>query len=63
LIALGGGVSSAGEFLLRGVRPKVEEYTTMVPRGRTRIGTAELGNDAGAIGAAVMAHHGGLTAK
>lgn len=63
LIALGGGVSSAGEFLLRGVRPKVEEYTTMVPRGQTRIVTAELGNDAGAIGAAVMAHRGGLNAK
>jgi glucokinase len=63
VIALGGGVSSAGDFMLRAVRPKVEELTTMVPRGQTRIVTAELGNDAGAIGAAVMADRGGLTAS
>jgi len=62
VIALGGGVSSAGDFMLRAVRPKVEELTTMVPRGQTHIVTAELGNDAGAIGAAVMANRGGLTA-
>jgi len=62
VIALGGGVSSAGDFMLQAVRPKVEELTTMVPRGKTRIVTAELGNDAGAIGAAVMAARGGLTA-
>ena len=35
----------------------------MVPRGTTRIVTATLGNDAGAIGAATMARRGGLTAK
>lgn len=63
VIALGGGVSSAGEFMVRAVKPKVDELTTMVPRGQTRIVTAELGNDAGAIGAAVMAQRGGLTAK
>jgi len=62
VIALGGGVSSAGDFMLRFVRPKVDELTTMVPRGQTRIVIAELGNDAGAIGAAVMAHRGGLSA-
>jgi glucokinase len=62
VIALGGGVSSAGDFMLRAVRPKVDELTTMVPRGQTRIVTAELGNDAGAVGAAVMANRGGLTA-
>jgi len=63
LIALGGGVSSAGDFMLRALRPKVDELTTMAPRGQTRIVVATLGNDAGAIGAAVMAHRGGLTAK
>ncbi len=63
VIALGGGVSSAGDFMIRALRPKVDELTTMVPRGQTRIVTAELGNDAGAIGAAVMAHRGGLTTK
>jgi glucokinase len=63
LIALGGGVSSAGDFMLHALRPKVDELTTMSPRGLTRIVVATLGNDAGAIGAAVMAHRGGLTAK
>ncbi|MBC5809325.1 MAG: ROK family protein [Candidatus Eremiobacteraeota bacterium] len=59
-IALGGGVSSAGQFMLDAVQPQVEELTTMVPRGQTRIAIAELGNDAGAIGAAEMADRGGI---
>jgi glucokinase len=63
VIALGGGVSSAGDFMLRPLRPKVDELTTMVPRGTTKIVTATLGNDAGAIGAAVMARRGGLIAR
>ncbi|MEO6991819.1 MAG: ROK family protein [Candidatus Baltobacteraceae bacterium] len=61
-IALGGGLSSAGDFMLAAVRPRVEELTTMAPRGQTKIVTAVLGNDAGAIGAAVMARRGGLGA-
>ncbi len=63
LIALGGGVSSAGDFLLNALRPKVEELTTMVPRGTTKIVQATLGNDAGAIGAGTMARRGGLSTK
>jgi glucokinase len=62
VIALGGGVSSAGDFMLDAVRPLVDERTTMVPRGTTRIVTAMLGNDAGAVGAATMAMRGGLIA-
>jgi glucokinase len=62
VIALGGGVSSAGDFMLQPLRPKVDELTTMVPRGTTKIVTAALGNDAGAIGASVMARRGGLVA-
>jgi glucokinase len=62
-IALGGGVAGAGDFLLDAVRPKVDELTTVSPRGRTKIVIASLGNDAGAIGAATMARRGGLTAK
>lgn len=61
LIALGGGVASAGDFMLSGLRPRVEELTTMVPRGHTKLVVAALGNDAGAIGAATMARRGGLT--
>jgi glucokinase len=61
LIALGGGVSSAADFMLDGVRGRVDELTTMVPRGTTRIVVAQLGNDAGQVGAATMAFRGGLT--
>lgn len=61
VIALGGGVSSASDFMLDAVRGRVEELTTMVPRGTTRIVIAQLGNDAGQVGAATMAFRGGLT--
>jgi glucokinase len=60
VIALGGGVSSAGAFLIDQVAPLVEVRTTMVPRGTTRIVAAHLGNDAGAVGAATMAFRGAL---
>ena len=61
-IALGGGVSSAEEFMLAPVRPKVDALTTMVPKGTTQIVVAALGNNAGQVGAATMALRGGLTA-
>jgi glucokinase len=60
-IALGGGVSTATDFMLDAVRPQVETLTTMVPRGTTEIVIASLGNDAGQVGAATMALRGGLT--
>jgi glucokinase len=60
MIALGGGVAGAGTFMLDALQPRVEKLTTMVPRGMTKIVTAELGNDAGAVGAATMARRGGL---
>jgi glucokinase len=63
VIALGGGVSSAGDFLVERVRPLVEARTTMVPRGTTRIVRATLGNDAGAVGAATAVMRGGLIAQ
>ena len=55
VIALGGGVSAAGAFLLDAVRKKLPEmifYKTM-PYARVEIAT--LGNDAGLIGAAMLA--------
>ena len=61
VIALGGGVASAGDYMLSMLRPRVETLSTMVPKGATRIVQAALGNDAGAIGAATMARRGGLT--
>lgn len=61
IIALGGGVSSAGDFLLKAVSPQVDVLTTMSPVQSTRLALATLGNDAGMIGAATMAFKGGLT--
>jgi len=63
IVALGGGVAGAGDFLLDALRPQVDELTTMAPRGSTKIVIATLGNDAGAIGAAAMARRGGLRPK
>ncbi len=60
-IALGGGVSSAGAFMLDAVRARVDELTTMVPKGTTELVIAKLGNDAGQVGAATMAFRRGLT--
>ena len=62
-IALGGGVSSAADFMLDALRPRVDELTTMVPKGTTEIVVATLGNDAGQVGAATMAFRGGLTTR
>lgn len=61
VIALGGGVSSAGDFLIDAVKGRMDELTVMVPRGTTKVVIAEHGNDAGQIGAATMAFRGGLT--
>lgn len=55
VIAIGGGVSSAGDFLLDAVRDRVEQLNVTVPHGTTKLLTARLGNDAGAIGAATLA--------
>ena len=63
MIALGGGVASAGAFITDQVgaagRCCARRWCR---RGSTTIVTATLGNDAGAIGAATMALQGGLAA-
>lgn len=61
LIALGGGVSTAGDFMIDAIKDRVDELTVMVPRKTTAIAIAQLGNDAGQVGAAAMAFRGGLT--
>jgi glucokinase len=63
MISLGGGVASAGDYMIDGVAAQVDALTTMVPRGTTRLVVAQLGNDAGQVGAATMAFRGGLTAR
>ena len=62
LIAMGGGVSSAGDFMLEPLRALIDARTTTVPKGTTKLTRAVLGNDAGAVGAATMAMRGGLVA-
>lgn len=54
LIVLGGGLSQAGEILLRPVREKVQagKFFKAMPTGD--IVVAKLGNDAGIIGAAML---------
>lgn len=53
-IVLGGGVSQAGDFLVEKVSKVVEEFTFPTIRSITKIKIAELGNDAGMIGAASL---------
>lgn len=52
VIAFGGGVSGAGDFLLTPVRAKVDEMS-FFPR-HARIELASLGNGAGMLGAALL---------
>jgi glucokinase len=53
LVVIGGGISSAGEHLLG---PARDEYQRRVLRatGTARVVVAELGNDAGVLGAAAL---------
>jgi len=63
IIVIGGGVSNEGEYLLEPVRAKVAErmYGTDIPESslpRTKIVRAQLGNDAGLVGAAMLGAQG-----
>ncbi|MBS7576256.1 MULTISPECIES: ROK family glucokinase [unclassified Enterococcus] len=54
-IVIGGGVSAAGEFLRGQVEDYFNQFTFPQVRQTTKIKLAELGNDAGIIGAASLA--------
>lgn len=54
-IVIGGGVSASGEFLRGRVEKYFEEFTFPQVRNTTKIKLAELGNEAGVIGAASLA--------
>lgn len=61
VIALGGGVGQTDPKMLAEPLTKlVDDLTTMVPKGMTKILTAKLGNNAGVIGAASLARLGGV---
>lgn len=53
-IVIGGGVSKAGEFLADKIRDRFTEYAFPTIREDTHIRIAELGNDAGVIGASSL---------
>lgn len=53
-IVIGGGVSKAGEFLAERIRNQFSEYAFPTIRTSTHIRIAELGNDAGVIGASSL---------
>jgi glucokinase len=54
VIVIGGGVSAAGDLLLEPAREELRARA-LPPMNRTRVAPAELGPDAGMIGAAAMA--------
>jgi glucokinase len=63
VIALGGGAGQADKRVLATpLTEMVDKLTTMSPRGQTKIVSAKLGNDAGAVGAATLAFRGGIKA-
>ena len=54
VIVLGGGVSAAGEYLLDAVRAEVEKHIFYKTMPHAHIELAQLGPDAGIIGAAML---------
>ncbi len=56
VISIGGGISAAGDFLLNAIRAGMEKHTAYRQYYHaTEIRLAELGNDAGVLGAAAAA--------
>lgn len=53
-IVIGGGVSAAGEMLLKGIENYFHQYAFPPVRTSTKVKLAKLGNDAGVIGAASL---------
>jgi glucokinase len=54
-VVIGGGVSQAGNLLLDPIRRKVNERSSVIPVSEVQIVLAELGTNAGLIGAALWA--------
>ena len=57
IIAIGGGVSAAGEFLIQPVREKLAKMIFYKAMPYARVELATLGNAAGIIGAAMLARN------
>ena len=54
IIAIGGGVAKAGEFLLDAVKQRYEEQIFYKEIGYGKVVLAQMGNDAGIVGAAML---------
>ena len=54
VIALGGGVAGAGDFLLEPLRRRVDELVLNKALPRAKITLATMGSDAGIVGAAML---------
>lgn len=58
VLIIGGGIVSAGKWLLEPIQRTVQARALMVPASTCRLVRAELGDDAGIIGGAVLAAQG-----
>ncbi len=56
VIALGGGVAHAGDFLYKAIEDKLHKLAFVENFPSARIVPAEMGNDAGIVGAAFLAN-------
>jgi glucokinase len=55
VIVIGGGVSSAGSILIGAIRVALRRHAMQQLKGKVRIKRAQLGRDAGVLGAALLA--------
>ncbi len=55
VVIIGGGVSNAGELLLKPARQSMDECSMADFKGRTRVFQSELGDDSGIMGAIALA--------
>lgn len=53
IIIIGGGMAAAGDRLLQPTRQVVESHALKLSRERCAAGTAQLGDSAGMLGAAI----------
>lgn len=56
-IVIGGGIAQAGELLFNPIRKTIQERVFLAPLEKIQIVPAELGNNAGVIGASMWAEH------
>jgi glucokinase len=56
-VVIGGGVSEAGELLLKPLREEIGKNVTMLPIEKVEILKASLGSESGVCGALILARH------